>query len=90
MFSGQNIRARRNALSDNNFITCFWKLNVFLLLLLQLREINDSSEGGLYIYITSEILVNHVIEKLCLLSFIFLTIEHLNCWKMSRTQAAVA
>lgn len=73
------------------FITQFWKLHVFFLILLhsRLQEIEDAYGEGFYMYIASEIHVNHVIEKLLLPSF---KKKNPNYWKMSlitSTKAAV-
>lgn len=53
------------------FIIQFWKLHVFFLMLLhsRLQEIEDAYGEGFYMYIASEIHVNHVIEMLQLPSF---------------------
>lgn len=53
------------------FITQFWKLHVFFLILLHSRllEIEYAYGEGFYMYFVSEIHVNHVIEKLQLPSF---------------------
>lgn len=63
------VRVKNNLLKY--FITQFWKLHVFSLTVLhsRLQKIEDAYGKGFYMYIASEIHVNHVIEKLLLPSF---------------------